>query len=381
MKIVDVYIVKQFIKFFVLCYVSFAVLIMVFDITLNINKFLSLQTDTPIALVILGYYARYTFSLNDMLLPVLLCIVTFFTGFIMAQHNEIRALMALGVSPARVLAPMFFSAALISCVFTCVREFYVPNHLLEATQTVKDLAVKGEHVNVKRRHDFRTYLSLDGEEMNYYDKVIVRPKVMLNHNLNRYGNQISAEQGTYVPPSAERPGGWLLSHVNSPADILTSPSVKDEALDEVIIYTPADTPDLKEDEVFIVTAITPDHLVIGDNWRRIGPLKDLWQAAFDPAFARDSCELAINSGARMLRPLADLLPMFLGAPFLFFDQKRKLFVSIMYGFVLALVCVGSVFTCNFVGEQFSNVALGVWGSSIIFVPIGVYNFCELTRKE
>ncbi len=382
MKIFDRYVFWKFFRIFVLCYVSLVGVYVVFDLFTNLDDFLAANASTVRLIAsIVEYYFVNSFVFIDMIFPMLTLLAAMAATSMMARQNEIIALLATGISPGRMILPIFIGAAGVSLAFTAVREEFLPRRLVEINMSPTDFVERSDEVEISSAFDNLTRITVDGEALARSERRIVEPRILLGRNLNRYGNRIVAKSAVYLDADGERPGGWLLSETNLSDAALSGPSWVDEASGKTVVYTPGSVDWLEPNQAFVATSIDAKRLAAGDRWRLYDSTRALNAALSDPTFARDATELAIRAHSRTLRPLADLLPLFLGLPFVFLRSDRNIFAALGYGCGLAGAYVASQYVAAYFGEKLESSALGVWGPFFIFAPLAVRMLGEMTKKE
>jgi lipopolysaccharide export system permease protein len=108
-RALDRYVFSEFWKIFIATALGFPLLLIVFDVTDNLDKYLAQKLSlTNIAL-------SYVYSLPDymfMILPAAVLFATVFSVGSLTRHSEITAAKASGVSFYRVIAPIFVGAAI-----------------------------------------------------------------------------------------------------------------------------------------------------------------------------------------------------------------------------------------------------------------------------
>lgn len=382
MKIFDLYVFWKFFRIFVLCYISLVGVYVVFDLFTNLDDFLAANASTVRLIAsIVEYYFVNSFVFIDMIFPMLTLLAAMAATSMMARQNEIIALLATGISPGRMILPIFIGAAGVSLAFTAVREEFLPRRLVEINMSPTDFVERSDEVEISSAFDNLTRITVDGEALARSERRIVEPRILLGRNLNRYGNRIVAKSAVYLDANGERPGGWLLSETNLSDAALSGPSWGDEASGKTVVYTPGSVDWLEPNQAFVATSIDAKRLAAGDRWRLYDSTRALNAALSDPTFARDATELAIRAHSRTLRPLADLLPLFLGLPFVFLRSDRNIFAALGYGCGLAGAYVASQYVAAYFGEKLESSALGVWGPFFIFAPLAVRMLGEMTKKE
>ena len=381
MKIFDRYILGKFFITFFWCYISLVGFYVLLDLVSNIGGFLGAGSFSNMLVNIPAYYFIDSFVFIDMIFPFLILLSAVTTSAVMDHNNELIALLAMGASPGRIVAPMLIGALGVSFLFTAIRECYLPKRLIEISQKPGEFVQKTDVFPVCRTYDYRTHISIDGEKVLLNSNKVIKPSILLRKNLNNYGNRLTALEGVFCDAENGRPSGWLLKGVSSPAELLKNKSLIDECLGEIVIFSPVDASWLKENEVFVVSALKPIHLVTGENWFQYGSVFELNKALKDPTFKRKSISLAIRVHTRFWRPLTDLLPFFLGVPFIFLRRDKTIISAIMRGMFLAGTFVVSQYASSYLGNRMNIVFIGIWLPIFVFAPIAAVFYSELVSKK
>jgi len=382
MKIVDRYIFWKFFRIFVLCYISLVGVYVVFDLFTNFDDFAKADVSTTrLVTAIAEYYFVNSFVFIDMIFPFLTLLAAMAATSMMARQNEIIALLATGVSPGRMILPILAGALLVSLAFTAVREEFLPRRLVEINLSPTDFVKRSDVVDAASAFDGWSRVTVDGESIVRSEGRLLEPRILLGPNFNQYGNRIVAKSGVYLSAEGERPAGWLLSGAKLSDEARSGSSWIDETSGRTVVYTPGGADWLEPDQVFIATSIDAKCLAAGDRWRLYDSTSALNAAATDPTFARDALELAIRAHSRMLRPLADLLPLCLGLPFVFLRSDRNVFSALGFGCGLAGAYVASQYVAAYFGEKLGSSSIGVWAPFFVFVPFAANMLGELTKKE
>ncbi len=382
MKIIDRYIFGKFLKIFFWCYFSLVGFYIVIDLSSNISDFAAASNSfSHLVTSIISYYFLDSFVIVDMAFPLLVVLAALTATTMMSLSNEIIALLAMGMSPGRMLIPILVGAIGVSCLFTAIREVYLPNHLVWISAKPADFMKRSDEFSVVRSYDYFSQISIDGDKIIKSENRLVKPSILLRKNLNRYGNRLMASNAVYLEAQRDRRSGWLLSDVTSPSDLLTNKSLQDAETNETVVFSPADTSWLKENEVFVATSLTPTYLIAGENWLQYASVGDLYKALNDPTFKNEALALSIRVHSRYWRPLTDLIPFFLAVPLIFLKNDRKIFNSIIRGIILTVAYAGSQYVSAYIGEKTGIAFVGIWGPTFIFVPIAAIILGELLKKS
>lgn len=166
MRKLDLYILKKFIGTFFFAVALLIVIIIVFDLSENIDSFL--RHDAPWHRVMVDYYlTSIPYFTNQFVHLFVFISVIFFTSK-MANHSEVVAILSSGVSFWRFLYPYVIGALLLSVMSLYFGNFLVPN-MNEVRRKFKDEYIEhltkssGRNIHVQIGKDEFAYV----ETYNY----------------------------------------------------------------------------------------------------------------------------------------------------------------------------------------------------------------------
>src|SRR5215469_6049518 len=103
MRILDRYVIRNFLQVYFYCIAGFISIWLIFDISDNISTFIDEHVGLPL---VARYYATQVPQVFLILLPVSLLLALLFSLGRMSRANEIVSMLTAGVSVPRVLAPL-----------------------------------------------------------------------------------------------------------------------------------------------------------------------------------------------------------------------------------------------------------------------------------
>jgi len=371
-RIIDRYLLQQFVQVFFICFCSLTGLFIVFDAFANLDEFMQFAGDDGNLLAIMGeYYVYRSVYFFDKTSGLLALISAMFTVTWIRRHNELTALMAAGVSRGRVVVPVILAAIAISLIAAANREVVLPRIQHELSRDPKDLS--GDFAQVFRaRYDNETVILIGGKAAFRREDRIETPQFNMPPRLATYGNQIVATNAYYRPadPTTGRPAGYLIHGMQRPKDLCSKPSLY---LDErPVVITPADHPEwLQPDQCFIASNMDFEQLTGGTAWRQFSSTAELIRGLRNPSldFGAD-VRVAIHS--RLVQPLLDVTLLFLGLPLVLRRDTGNMFLAM--GLCLAAVSVFMlvVISCQYLGSiMLVGTATAAWLPLMIFVPVVV----------
>lgn len=370
MGILDRYLLAQFTRAFVMCWISLTGLYVVFDCFSNLDEFLRYgEQQGNLWGTLATFYGYRSVLFFDRTSAVLAMAAMMFTITALQRHHELVALMAAGVSRLRVAAPILLAAGSVSLVAAAGRELLIPRLSGELSQTAQDL-VGDTAQEFQPRYDFTTNVLLGGQALVVRDRRIRRPKFVLPPGLNHHGSHLIAEDAFYEPAQSGRPSGYRLVKVEEPAALLAGPSLTMGG--RTTIITPADAPDwLAADECFVASEVDFVQLRSGRAMRQFASTAALLEGLGNPSLDYGP-DVRVLIHARIVQPLADVTLLFLGMPLVLGRDNRNVYLSIGLGLgvvvMFSLVALASQYLG---GILWLDPPLAAWLPLFCFVPLAV----------
>jgi len=133
-KLIDQYILKEFLRFFLITFVSFIVLFLIIDFFEKSRMFMSNHaTVAQIASYIL-YSIPFVISMT---MPVAVLLATLLTYSFLSKYSEITAMKANGISLYRISLPVLAVAAAVSVFLFCFTEMITPASVQKMEHIIK----------------------------------------------------------------------------------------------------------------------------------------------------------------------------------------------------------------------------------------------------
>lgn len=123
-KILDRYIIRKFLGTFVFTILIAVLIVVIFDLSEKIDKFLSKQI--PVKEIVMDYYAGFIPWIVNSFSPLFVFISAIFFTSKLAQNSEIVAMLSGGVSFRRLMAPYMFSAGVIALLSLLLGLYVIP---------------------------------------------------------------------------------------------------------------------------------------------------------------------------------------------------------------------------------------------------------------
>lgn len=367
MRIIDRYLLRQFVQVFLICFSSLTGLYIVFDAFSNLDEFAKAAEKEGNLFAMLGvFYAYRSVFFFDRTCGILALISAMFTVTWIQRHNELTALAAAGISTGRVIRPVICAALALSFGAALNREILIPAISGPLSRDPKNLT--GDKAKqVQPRYDLETDVLLRAEESFAKDQRLTKPSFLLPAGLDRHGRQLLAGEAFYEQATEDHPNGYLLKQVSEPQGLANLESV---ALgDRVVIITPRDAKWLKPDECFLASNVDFEMLNGGNRSRQFSSTWQLMRGLRNPSLDYGA-DVRVTIHSRVVQPFLDGTLLFLGLPLILSRENRNIFMAI--GLCMVVVTVFMLVTLGMQylgGIYLISPALAAWLPLVIFAPI------------
>jgi len=369
MRIIDRYLLRQLLQAFLICLLSLTGLWIVVDTFGNLEEFLRHGEKQGSLLAVLAeYYGYRTLSFFDRTSGILALVAAMFTMTWFQRYNELTALMAAGVSKARIVRPVIVAVIAVSVLAMINRELVIPQVRERFSRNAQDLGGDAAKA-LQPRYDHKTDVLLAGKKTLAASQTVVEPNFLLPRLLDEYGQHLAAAEARYLSPAEGRPGGYLLVGVTQPKALDERPSLS--LRDQAIIITPRDAEWLEPGQCFLVSEVTFEQLVGGTSWKQFSSTMELIRGLRNPSLGIGA-DVRVAIHARLVQPLLDITLLFLGLPLVITRENRNVFAAIGLCFAVVLAFMLVVLACHYLGSSYLiSPALAAWCPLMIFVPIAV----------
>jgi lipopolysaccharide export system permease protein len=365
MRILDRYLLWQFVRVFIICFMSLTGLFAVFDAFSNLDAFLNYAEKHGSVLGVLAqYYGYRSVALFDRLSGVLALTAAMFTVTFFQRFNEYTAVSAAGVRPARIIAPLLYACLAISLMAAGSRELFIPRIRNEFSRSAKDL--EGDQAqDLKPRYDHATDILIRGRMTFANERRIHEPDLLLPPSLDDYGRKLHAQDAFYKPPEGDRPGGYLLTNVETPTNLAERASLRLRG--EEVILMPGDHKWLEPNQCFVKSDVNFEQLTGGQSWRQFSSTAALIRGLRNPSLDFGA-DVRVTIHSRFVRPLLDMTLLLLGLP-LILRGRHNIFISIGLCILVTSGFMLVVFGAQYLGAAYLiSPALACWLPLMIFVP-------------
>ncbi|MFN3152871.1 LptF/LptG family permease [Bremerella sp.] len=368
MLLIDRYLLIQFLKSFLIFFVSFTGLFIVIDSFNNLDEFLKYGDQTGSTFRVLwDYYSPRVFTFFGMTSGILTLISAMFTVTWIQRHNEMTALMAAGISQARIVRPVIIAVIVIAILGVLNRELLIPRYMDRLTRNAQDWLGESKKT-FQPKFDNRTGVLLNGAATVASDSRIESPNFRLDQNYDGIGNQINGENAYYQAANEDHPSGFLVDNLTKPVSTEGVASADFEG--SPLVLMPADHKWLKPNQCFLVTELTFEQLTASSQWRDYASTYDLI-ATLSNRSLDVGADVRTEIHSRIVQPFLDITLLFLGLPIVLRKENRNIFIAIGYCLLLVMCFYAVTLVCKAMGATswIRPTSLAAFIPLIIFVPI------------
>jgi lipopolysaccharide export system permease protein len=370
MRIIDRYLLRQFLQVLAICFCSLTGLYVVFDAFGNLDEFLRYgEKQGGVIALLAEYYAYRSIFFFDRTSGILALVAAMFTVTWIQRHNELTALAAAGLSTGRVMRPVLVAAMAVALFAALNREVVIPKLSGPLSRDAKDL-LGDTGRDLQPRYDQKTDIFFRGRQTFANEQKIVEPNFLLPPGLDTYGKQLAAAEGFYRPADANHPSGYLLKGVTEPAGLAAEPSLQFNK--ETIVFTPKDAAAwLKPDECFVASEVNFEQLTGGNRFRQFSSTRQLILGLSNPSLDFGA-DVRVTIHSRIVQPVLDITLLLLGLPLVLARENRNIFLAIGLCLGLVTLFMMVIIACQYLGGIYLlSPALAAWLPLMIFLPAAV----------
>jgi LPS export ABC transporter permease LptG len=355
MRLLDRYVIRNFLQAYVYCIVGFISIWLIYDISDNISTFLDAKVRFT---SVIKYYLLQTPQILVVLLPVSLLLALLFSLGRMSRANEIVSMLTAGIGIPRLLAPLI-AVGLLTTGVSMALNFSLAPHAEQARKTVLEVHAAQREAGItgqvfRNRSDNRTwFISQFRPGDNIFRSVQVLQEDEQGHIVKNY----VATDASYHPENHtwEFHLGKLVRY-DEHGNIIGG---NDEIFGSLVVNDWSETP------FRLASAnMQPDFLSVPELQEYLRSNADFPHSLLAP--------FATQLQNRLALPWACLLVVFIGAPLGIGYSRRGVLASVASAIAL-------IFSMNFLthlflalgeGARISPV-LAAWTPNLLFAVVGL----------
>jgi len=367
MKILDKYVVKNFLIGYAIAFCVLIGLRVVIDLFVNLDEFTEhpeLNTMAVMKNILVFYGLNCTLYFREFAGMITVVAASFSFGK-MVRSNELVAVMASGVSLKRVIAPIILLALLLTGILVIDQELVIP--------PLADKLVRA-HDDIPGQESYDVWFINDGNgslicsqkfdvgTSTLYKPTIITRRKIANSYIWEVTGRIDADRAVHN----SRANRWNLIN----GQFIEKGSLKGA---QPIAYYPSDiTP--KD----IPIRLKSEHKTLL-SWRQLAAL--VKQA--EQGKIKDARQLYSQKHFRITEPIINLVMLMVCLPILVCRDPKAMKSAVMVSFCFVGACFTATFICKMLAPEidvrsFYQIGFYAWLPIIIFFPIA---FVELDSMK
>ncbi len=366
MRIIDLHILRQYVKVLVICFLSLTGLYVVVDAFGHLDELQMVAKKEGNWFAFLSeYYGARSLAFFDRTSALLALLAATFAATSMQRSNELASLMAAGIPKIRVVTPLIIGAVAVSLLAVANREMLIPSFRDKLMRNSQDWHGETKK-DLEPKFDNRTDIVIGGRHTVAAEGRIVRPAFQLPPEIAGFGTRLAAADAYFHEADEGRPRGYRLEGAEDPKNLDEIPSLHIDGVP--VILTSCDTDWLEPNECFVVSDISFDQLAAGNAWREFSSTSELISGLHNPSldFAPD---VRVTVHARMVQPFLDVTLLFLGLPLVLSRERRNVFVAAGLCVLVVAIFFVVVIACHALGKGcLMDPSLAAWCPLLIFAP-------------
>ena len=359
MKILDKYVLKQFLGSFFFVVLIIVAVIVTIDITEKIDDF-GEHEDLTLYQIVFDYYLNFILFITNMITPLMVFIATVFVTSKMAGHTEIIAVLSSGVSFRRFMVPYFIGAVIIATLSFVMIGWVIPESNKEK------IKFELEYIKNKFYYDERnTHIQITPNVYLYLQSYNNQMNIGHQFTMERFENTKLKEKlsSTKIEWNEEK-GKWVLRQWrHRKIDGLSEVITEGKEMDTTLVISPKEFESKWNDY---------EAMTIGELNAEISKLK-----------LRGSSNVKIYEVEKYIRycsPFSVLILTFMGLTVSTHKSKGGTGLRIAIGFLLSFLFIIFFMLSKTIAETgIMNPILSVWIPNIIFTGISLFLYRYLPR--
>lgn len=357
MKILDRYVLQNFLLPFFYCFFGFIAIWFIFDLSDNLPDFLEGKAGFEI---LFQYYKSQIPEIIVVTLPIGALLALLYSLTAMSRTNEIISMLGAGLSVNRILLPLFLVGLILVGATAYFNYESAPHAAMIKKEMLREIK-RGEKISTglsghlyRNREDLRTWFirRMTADYLRLSDVQIVQQDEFGNITKQWYAKEASYDQITE---------SWILSRgakyveMDDAGDI-----VKQELVDEIVI------PGWRETPWRIASS------VMNPNYLSVPELEDYLKFNHDFPEQR-LAPYRTQLHYRWALPWVCVLVVFIAAPMGIVYSRRGILggVATAIGIFFSLVFVSSLFVALGKGNRIPPF-VAAWGPMIAYFGIGLW---------
>ncbi len=365
---IDRYLLLLYLRVFAICFITLAGLLIVAQVFTNLDEFIQFgKARGSFFRALVEYYSPVMLAIFDRTCGLLALLSTMFVIAWLYRNNEMTALLAAGISKARIIRPIMVMSIIAIVAAACSRELFIPTWASSLSKSPQDLQGGERMQSMRPTVDADMELLIAGRNLETNSRSIVNPVFKFNGPVSDVVDQIHGARAVFLEADGEHPQGFLVEGLTAKSMLQGKSSIRADG--ELRLMLPADTPWLAADACFIPSHIEYDMLLGGASKQFASTADLIWKLNHQPDYYGADLKFLVHS--RFLQPFLDLTQLMLGLPLILTTRNRN-----VVG--LVVVCLGTFGLFYAVSAGFGSLAsrgtlvtpaVAAWAPLIAFGPL------------
>lgn len=361
MKLLDRYIIKQFLLTALFGIIAFTIIFVVIDLMEKLDDFLDRKAE---AMIIIQYYVAFTPEMIKLMTPVAILLSSLFTTGKLSNNNELTAMKSSGVSIYRFMLPMLIIALVISIASVYFNGWIVP-FANQHKFTIERLYLQRNYVSTARSNIYMQDSPRRIVYMSYFDRTTnigTRASIQdfSDSNLISMARRVDAQQIHWDSVS----GKWTMINatIRDFANNLETIRRVDRITMDTLHFVPVDI--IKKEE-------KPDEM----NYFELRRFIERQQRT-----GNDVARWQVDFYSKVSFPFASFIVVLFGVPFSF--GKRRGGLAVQFGISVAVCFIYLMFmkTSQVFGYNGDlQPLLTAWLANLIFLAGGIANIFRVEK--
>lgn len=379
MTIVDRYLLFQFFKIFLVCFVSFSGLYVVIHVFTNLDEVVEITGQSGgTKTLIVDFYGPRVLDFFNRTSGILILVSAVFAIALMQRRREATATEAAGITKWRLARPIIFASIFVIGLAAVSRELYIPKYKAMLVRTLTNWTATGS-VPMHQFKDLETGILVKGDELILSESQITDIQLTLPRSLRSEFIDIKAESGIVMSadPAASRPAGVLLNLNIEPQKILESDSIRTSD-GKTIVFSSKEYPWLNVDEIFVACHLNIEEIAYGSNLGKYSSLNEMIEALKKPSHRFGLGDQVAIHG-RIIQPVLELTMLLVGLPVVVCNPNRNIFLGAgICTAVIMMIQLTTVATHTLGAYRMVQpAALAVWIPVLLFLPMSAFTIRKL----
>ena len=368
-KTVDLYVARLFLGAYIACFIIFSGFFVAIEFSFKFDRFM--REEGNILSTLLKYnLAMIPTVFTNFMGPILTSAAGLFTVTLLNRNNEIQALKTNGMSVYRLLLPVFIISFLLIGLTFYLQEVVLPGNR-ESIRTALAIS-RSRLLEPEAYYDSRHGLRIEVGQYSTTAQIGRMVKILERHPNAKARRHINANQMKWVqtgPPESEE-GFWTLydgsiQKWDNEGDLMLNEDGRNfQRLKKVFA------------KMKLETTLQPIDLEASN--REISYLS--WKQ-LQSQFKRQDYHrhLAVKLHHHFAFPLAHILLLFLGLPFVLKMENRSIFLGLVASFLIgaAFYLVTSVCASIAIDGNYFSPTLAAWFPIMLFGALGLTLFDQI----